>query len=209
MNRNITGYVLLLLFALGMAHVYSNVVVPKPDRIEQLENELRFQQEKLISAQILASELDKVESLIEQNLAASARDSLAADASLPFLNTMIETLSGLGCEIVEMKTHPRDKTATGYIRTPYTVAFRGSYQQFGDFINAMEKSPRLVTLEFFKVDNNLTQLNFARTFDDLKLHDFAVKLSTLTLVRSDAGAETTSAAGANNESGTEAEGDPS
>lgn len=189
MKRNIVGYLLLLLFALGMAHVYTNVVVPKPDRIQQLETELRFQQEKLISAQILASELDKVESLIEQNLAASARDSLAADASLPFLNTMIETLSDLGCEIADMKTHPRDKTATGYIRTPYTVGFRGSYKQFGTFINKMEQSARLVTMEFFKVDNNLTQLNFARTFDDLKIHDFTVKLSTLTLVRSDSGSD--------------------
>lgn len=190
MKRNIVGYLLLLLFGFAMSHAYTNVVVRKPAEINRLETELRFQQEKLISAQILASELDKVESLIEQNLAASARDSLAADASLPFLNTIIETLSNLGCEIDELKTHPRDKTATGYVRTPYTVSFKGSYKEFGDFVNTMEKSARLVTMEFFKVDNNLTQLNFARTFDDLKIHAFTVKMSTLTLVRSDSGSET-------------------
>jgi Tfp pilus assembly protein PilO len=189
MKRNITGYILLLLFLLGMGWTYNEVVITKPAKIERLETELRFQQEKLISAQILASELDKVASLIEQNLAASARDSLAADASLPFLNTLIQTLNELNCELVTLKAHPRDRTVSGYIRTPYTVAFRGSYKQFGEFINLMEKSPRLVTLDFFKIDNNLTQLNFARTFEDLKVHDFVVKLSTMTLVRSDSRAE--------------------
>ncbi len=187
MKRNVFGYILLALFVLGMSHYFTNVYIDKPERFERLETELKYQQEKLISAQILASELDRVSSLIENNLAASTRDSLAEDASLPFLNDMVDLLTLLGCEITSMKTYSRDKAASGYIRTPYYVSFQGTYRQFGDFINRMEQSERLVTMELFKVNNDLTQLNFVRTFEDLKQHEFEVKLSTLTLVRSDAG----------------------
>jgi len=185
MKRNITGYVLLLIFALGMSWVLGSVVIAKPQRIAELEAELKFEQEKFISAQILASELVSVSSLIEENLAGSTRDGLTEEASLAVLNTIIARLSALGCEITDLKTFPRDKNVTEYIRTPYEVSFRGSYAQFGRFLNEMEKDSRMVTLDFFKIDNNLTQLNFARTFDDLKIHDFTVKMSTLTLVRTD------------------------
>ncbi len=185
MNRNIVGYVMLAVFAGVMYYLINHLYVGKPAELERLEAELQNQQEKLISAQILASELDRVSSLIENNLAASAKDSLAEDASLPFLKDIVGMLESLGCDITSMKTFSRDKSAEGYIRTPYLVSFRGNFRQFGEFINQMEKSDRLVTMEGFKIDNNLTQLNFAKTFEDLKMHDFEIKLSTLTLVRSD------------------------
>jgi Tfp pilus assembly protein PilO len=185
MKRNITGYVLLAAFALFMSWLTGTVVIAKPQRIAELDAELKFHQEKLISAQILASELRSVSSLIQENLAHSQRDNLTEEASLDFLNGIIARLNTLGCEIVDMKTYPRDKTVAEYIRTPYQVSFKGTYAQFGKFVNELEKDSRLVTLEFFKVNNDLVQLNFARTFDDLKKHDFTVKMSTLTLVRSD------------------------
>jgi len=185
MKRNITGYVLLLIFVLTMSYLLGSMVIVKPQRIAELDAQLKFEQEKLISAQILASELTSVSNLIEENLAGSTRDGLTEEASLAFLNSIIARLDALGCEITDMKTYPRDKTVTDYIRTPYQVSFRGTFDKFGRFLNEMEKDSRLVTVEFLKIDNDLTQLNFARTFDDLKTHDFIVKMSTLTLVRSD------------------------
>lgn len=185
MKRNITGYVLLFGFALFMSWLFGSVVIAKPQRIAELDAELKFHQEKLISAQILASELRSVSSLIAENLAGSTRDGLTEEASLDFLNSLISRLNSLGCEIIDMKTFPRDKTVAEYIRTPYQVSFKGTYAQFGKLINDLEKDSRLVTLEYFKVNNDLVQLNFARTFDDLKKHDFTIKMSTLTLVRSD------------------------
>ncbi|MDP2361236.1 MAG: type 4a pilus biogenesis protein PilO [bacterium] len=185
MKRNITGYVLLLAFAIAMSYAFSTIVIAKPQRITELEAQLKFEQEKLISAQILASELVSVSSMIEKNLAGSTRDGLTEEASLDFLNTIIVRLSELGCEITDLKALPREKNITDYIRTPYQVSFRGTYAQFGRFLSEMEKDSRLVTVEFLKIDNDLTQLNFARTFDDLKTHNFIVKFSTLTLVRSD------------------------
>jgi Tfp pilus assembly protein PilO len=189
MKRNIVGFLLLAIFAFGMLYTYQTLLVGKAGEYRQLEKDLVFQQEKLISAQILSSKLNHVSSLIEENLATSSRDSLASDASQPFLKLMNDNLNELGCEVVLMETHPRDRVVKGYIRTPYSVEFRGNYQQFGEFLNLMEQSARLVTMEYFKVDNNLTQLNFARTFEDLKVHDFRVKLSTLTLVRTDSPGE--------------------
>jgi len=204
MKRNITGYVLLAAFALFMSWLTGTVVIAKPQRIAELEAELKFHQEKLISAQILASELKSVSSLIQENLAHSQRDNLTEDASLDFLNGIINRLNALGCEIVDMKTFARDKTVAEYIRTPYQVSFKGTYAQFGKFVNEMEKDSRLVTLEFFKVNNDLVQLNFARTFDDLKKHDFTVKMSTLTLVRSDQDTDAMAAGGRNGDSDVQA-----
>ncbi len=185
MQRNIVGYIVLVLFCGGLFYTYDTVLTGKAHTFTTLEKELIYEQEKLISAQILASKLNRVSSLIEENLATSAKDSLAADASQPFLKMMNDVLNELDCEVVMMETHPRDRVAKSYVRTPYSIEFRGNFQKFGEFINRMEQSARLVTMEFFKIDNDLTQLNFARTFDDLKIHDFRVKLSTLTLVRSD------------------------
>lgn len=190
MKRNLTGYALLLLFALGMSYFFSSIVIAKPQRIAELESQLKFEQEKLISAQILASELKSVSNLIEENLAGSTRDGLTEEASLDFLNSLISRLNTLGCEITDMKTYPRDKNTTEYVRTPYEVSFKGTYTQFGKLLNELEKDSRMVTLEYFKIDNNLTQLNFAKTFDDLKIHAFTVKMSTLTLVRSDQDTDT-------------------
>jgi Tfp pilus assembly protein PilO len=184
MQRNIIGYILLVLFAGGLYFTYNTTLAGKASAFTKLEKELVFEQEKLISAQILASKLNRVSSLIEENLATSSKDSLTADASQPFLKLMNDVLNDLGCEVGMMETHRRDRIAKSYIRTPYSVEFRGDFQQFGDFLNRMEQSARLVTMEFFKIDNDLTRLNFARTFEDLKIHDFRVKLSTLTLVRS-------------------------
>ncbi|MFA7330103.1 MAG: hypothetical protein WC326_03410 [Candidatus Delongbacteria bacterium] len=185
MKRNITGYVLLIGFALFMSWLFGSVVIAKPQRIAELDAELKFHQEKLISAQILASELRSVSNLIAENLAGSTRDGLTEEASLDFLNSLIGRLNSLGCEITDMKTYPRDKNISEYIRTPYQVSFKGNFTQFGKLINELEKDSRLVTMEYFKVSNDLVQLNFARTFDDLKKHDFTIKMSTLTLVRSD------------------------
>ena len=49
-----------------------------------LEEEQQELNENLISAQILASQLDRVFTLFQENLALSKADSLADDASLPF-----------------------------------------------------------------------------------------------------------------------------
>ena len=186
MQRIIVGYVLLIALALGLNHYLTNVYPPKPDRFISLESKLKFEQEKLISAQILASELVRVENLIENNLASNKADDLVREASVDFINEMITVLTELNCEITGMKTYEKDR-ASNYVRTPYEVSFRGTYNKFGKFINRMEQSDRLVMMELFKIDNDLTKLNFARTLDDLKSHDFMVKLSTLTLVRGDLG----------------------
>ncbi len=188
MKRNIVGYLLLAIFVGALWHLFTNVVVTKPDRIRDLDAEVKFQQEKLISAQILASELNRVSSLIEMNLADDKNDTRTEDASLDFLNGLIVRLDQLGVEITDMKALPRERNIRGYIRTPYFVGFTGSYEQFGRFLNSIEQDSRMIVVEYFKIDNNLTRLNFAKTFDDLKKHEFEIKMSTLTLVKSEAGA---------------------
>ncbi len=66
----------------------------KPLQISVLEDEQGELNENLISAQILASQLDRVFTLFQENLALSQMDSLAEDASLPFLKFRVRVPSG-------------------------------------------------------------------------------------------------------------------
>ena len=64
--------------------------------------------ENLISAQILASQLDRVFTLFQENLALSKVDSLADDANLPFLNNLTDILDELDITLMGIKPKPRE-----------------------------------------------------------------------------------------------------
>ena len=85
--------------------------------LEQEETELN---ENLISAQILASKLDRVYTLFQENLALSQLDSLAEDASLPFLNSLTDILDDLNIQLLGIK--PKDRESRGeYYKSPYVI----------------------------------------------------------------------------------------
>ncbi len=71
-----------------------------------LEDEQKELNEQLISAQILANKLDQVYTLFDENLALSKKDSLADDASIPFLKNLTETLNNLEITLLNVKPKP-------------------------------------------------------------------------------------------------------
>jgi len=71
------------------------VIADKPEGLLELEDELVELNEQLISAQILASRVEQVYTLFERNLALSKQDSLADDASLPFLKSLMKKMNGI------------------------------------------------------------------------------------------------------------------
>ena len=84
-KRNIILFASFILLTFSYWVGSSLLIGDKPFQIKVLEEEQQELNENLISAQILASQLDRVFTLFQENLALSKADSLADDASLPFL----------------------------------------------------------------------------------------------------------------------------
>ncbi len=162
---------------------YYNLVYPDiPDRIAGLDREIKGKNEKLISAEILAQEMDLVSMLIERNLALSAQDSLAEDASMPFLDYVTQILDDLDITLVTMEPKRR-RTLVDHIKTPYAMTIECNYEEFGRLITLLEKSERLITVESFLVDNGLRKSQTRKQFRDPDDHVIEMEISTLTLIK--------------------------
>ena len=183
MKKNLSLLLMVLLFGLGSYFYYTFVYAEQPRRINQLKNEIKVLNEKLISAQILARELDLVAKLIERNLALSAKDSLAEDASLPFLDYITSIMSSLDVKLI--KLDPGHKiNLKEYVKSPYDMTIECTYEELGKFINELEKSERLVTIEGFEIDNAIRKISDNR--DKIKrsnTHEIQLSISTLTLIK--------------------------
>ncbi|MBU0519177.1 type 4a pilus biogenesis protein PilO [bacterium] len=162
---------------------YYNLSYPKfPERISALDRELKQKNEKLISAEIISQEMDLVASLIERNLALSARDSLAEDASMPFLNFVTNLLDELDIKLMSMEPKKR-RTQVDHIKTPYSMSVECSYSQFGQLITQLEKSERLITVESFMIDNGYRKAQARQKGADPDKHLIELEISTLTLIK--------------------------
>ena len=183
MKKNYYMLAMVLIFGLGAYIHFTFVYSQQPRKINRLKSEIRTLNEKLISAQILARELDLVAKLIDQNLALSAKDSLAEDASMPFLNDITQIMDDLDIKL--LKLDPGNKVnMKEYIKSPYNMTIECTYEELGQFINRLEKSDRLVTVEGFEVDNAIRKIR------DLKnkrikagAHEMVISISTLTLIK--------------------------
>ena len=92
----------LIILSLSYWLSASFLIGDKPFDIRVLEEEQQELNENLISAQILASQLDRVFTLFQENLALSKADSLADDASLPFLNNLTDMLEELDLSLIHI-----------------------------------------------------------------------------------------------------------
>ena len=155
----------------------------KPFEIMVLEEEQQELNENLISAQILASQLDRVFTLFQENLALSKSDSLADDANLPFLNNLTDMLDELEIKLLGIKPKPRVDKIT-YFKAPYLITLECTFDQFGKFLSEVERSPRLISLDEFEVKNGIERIKANTEEDKLMEQEFVVNLSTITLVKS-------------------------
>ena len=182
-KRNITLFGCLIVLSLGYWLSASFLIGDKPLEIRVLEEEQQELNENLISAQILASQLDRVFTLFQENLALSKADSLADDASLPFLNNLTDMLEELDIKLLGIKPKPRIDKVT-YFKAPYIITLECSYDQFGKFLTEIERSPRLITIDEFEVKNGIERIKANTDEERLLYQEFVVNLSTITLVKS-------------------------
>jgi Tfp pilus assembly protein PilO len=182
-KRNIILFGALVLLTLSYWVSASVLIGEKPFEITVLEEEQQELNENLISAQILASQLDRVFTLFQENLALSKSDSLADDANLPFLNNLTDMLDELEIKLLGIKPKPRVDKIT-YFKAPYLITLECTFDQFGKFLSEVERSPRLITLDEFEVKNGIERIKANTEEEKLMEQEFVVNLSTITLVKS-------------------------
>ena len=182
-KRNIILFGAIIILTITYWASSSLFIGGKPLKIKLLEQEETELNENLISAQILASKLDRVYTLFQENLALSQQDSLAEDASLPFLNALTDILDDLDIQLLGIK--PKDRISKGdYYKSPYVITFECSYDEFGKFLAEIERSPRLITLNEYEVKNGIERVKTNVSEDDLSEQVFELNLATITLVKS-------------------------
>ena len=182
-KRNTILFGALLILSLSYWISSSFMISDKPFQITLLEDEETELNENLISAQILASQLDRVFTLFQENLALSKMDSLADDANLPFLNNLTDILDDLDITLMGIKPKPREDKRT-YLKAPYLITLECTFEQFGKFLSEIERSPRLITVDEFEVKNGIERIKANTEEDKLIDQEFVVALSTITLVKS-------------------------
>jgi Tfp pilus assembly protein PilO len=182
-KRNIILFGVLVLLTISYWASASVLIGEKPFEIRLLEEEQEELNENLISAQILASQLDRVFTLFQENLALSKADSLADDANLPFLNSLTDILDDLDIKLLGIKPKPRIDKIT-YFKAPYIITLECTFEQFGMFLSEIERSPRLITVDEFEVKNGIERVKANTEEEKLLEQEFVVNLSTITLVKS-------------------------
>ncbi|MBT4369548.1 MAG: type 4a pilus biogenesis protein PilO [Candidatus Marinimicrobia bacterium] len=182
-KRNIILFGALVLLTISYWVSASVLIGEKPFEIRLLEEEQEELNENLISAQILASQLDRVFTLFQENLALSKADSLADDANLPFLNSLTDILDDLDIKLLGIKPKPRVDKIT-YFKAPYLITLECTFEQFGMFLSEIERSPRLITVDEFEVKNGIERVKANTEEEKLLEQEFVVNLSTITLVKS-------------------------
>lgn len=185
-NRNRLWYGVSLGAALALAATLAVLIYavagPRPTRIKLLHREIQTLQERLISAQITSREMVQVQSLIQKNLAYSARDTLALGGSLNFLMDLHRVLDNLRITVVALEPRPIRKVGR-FIETPYDLEILGDYRQFAALAEKMEKSPRLISISGFEMDNSLENHFAAGAPAGAGRCRIRMQITTLTLVR--------------------------
>jgi hypothetical protein len=163
MKKTLLALLILLVFG-GGHYLYQRLVYAElPRRIGQLDKAISHENEKLIAAQIIARQLQQVTRLIEGNLALSLKDSLAEDASMPFMNYVTDLLQKMNVRLVKIEPGQRVNMVS--------------------FLNQLEKSDRLVTVEEFDLSNSVKRSEESVKRGAMDQRPLTITISTLTLLK--------------------------
>ena len=182
MKKVLFGLLLLAVAAVAFYYYEKLVFRPKPSKVKEIDRLIQQENEKLIAAQIIANELKHVTRLIEGNLAQSARDSLAEDASLPFMNQVTDILRQYDIDLVSIEPGVRRNFAD-YIQNPYTLEVQTNYRALVNFLNDVEKNNRLVTVDRLDLQSNVKKVQTLAKAGKLDKRPMSITLSTLTLLK--------------------------
>jgi len=154
---------------------------PMPGKIKRYHKEIETLQEKLISSQITARQMEHVRDLIQKNLAFSSQDTLAQGASLSFLKDLAKVMDKLKINLVSLEPLATVDQGT-YIETPYRMEIVCNYHQLCQLVNKMEKSPRFISVKALKVENYFDDY-FTEEKSTVDQCNVSMELHTLTLIK--------------------------
>ena len=183
MNRNSLFLFLSALLTISFWLSLNFSIGSKPTQLKELELKQIELNEQFISAKILAEKLDQVYTLFSRNLALSLEDSLAEDASLPFLKEITNLMNKNNIALLKIRPRGRDKKENYYV-APYELTIKCTYENLGNFLAEMERSPRLITVDEFSINNGIERIKSTVKEEDLLEQEITLKISTLTLIKS-------------------------
>ncbi len=177
-------FAVLLLAASGLWFYYHRKFeyAPLPAKVKELDRQIQQENEKLIAAQIIANELKQVTRLIEGNLAQSKTDSLAEDASMPFMDQVTDILRSHNIDVITIEPGTR-KSYADYISTPYTMEVETSYKSLVNFLNDVERSNRLVTVDMIDLNSTVKKVQALAKERKMDKRPMTITVSTLTLIK--------------------------
>jgi hypothetical protein len=190
--KNYLIVLVLTLVLLGSAFAYyQRVIYPQPDEIKRLNLEIEEKNKQLLAAQILAEKREGITALIRNNLIEDPSDSLTEKASIPFLRYLTATMDRLGIRLVALT--PLDVIGTEdkytykkkeFIEVPYELKIIASYEEFGKFLDILEKSPHLTRVISFLVSNDVERTSFAGEIRGKpNQHPINLRISTLAILK--------------------------
>lgn len=185
--------VLLVLAALlaGAYFYYDRIIVRQPQELEETLARIEEKNKQLLAAQILTEKREGVTMLIHNNLIESPEDSLAERASIPFLRYLTSTMDRLGIRLVSLTPQevlgtddPVSLSQKEYIEVPYEMKLIATYQEFGRFLDVLEKSPHLIKVDAFTVSNEIEQSSFSEEIAGKpRQHPINLTISTLAILK--------------------------
>lgn len=191
MKTSLIIFLLMIILLGGMYYYYDRVIVRQPKEIESLLMQIEEKNKRLLAAQILAEKREGVTMLIHNNLVESPSDSLAEKASIPFLRYLTSTMDRLGIRLVSLTPHevigtndPVTMSQKEYIEVPYEMKVIASYDEFGKFLDVLEKSAHLIKVDAFLITNDIEQSVFAEEIvGKPRQHPIQLQISTLAILK--------------------------
>ena len=183
MNRNTLLFGSMVLLMVTFLLSLKFMIGDKPLDLKKLELKQTELNEQYISAKILAEKLDQVYTLFSENLALSVADSLAEDSSLPFMKSMTDMMTKNDIIIKKIRPRPREKIGK-YYSSPYELTIKCTYEDLGNFLTEMERSPRLITVNELSIKNGIERIKNRVEEGELMKQEIELFLSTLTLIKS-------------------------
>ena len=85
--------------------------------------------------------------------------------------------------LLKIRPRVRDKKENYYV-APYELTIKCTYENLGNFLAEMERSPRLITVDEFSINNGIERIKSTVKEEDLLEQEITLKISTLTLIKS-------------------------
>jgi hypothetical protein len=197
MKTALTLFLVLIVLLVGSYLYYEKVVKMQPQKVESLLTQIEEKNKQLLAAQILGEKREAITQLIQNNLIDDLDDPLAEKASIPFLRYLTSTMDRLKIRLVALTPmavvgteDPVTLIQKEYVEVPYDMKIIASYQEFGQFLDVLEKSPHLITINGFTISNDMEQSSFTEEIIGRpRQHPINLHISTLAILKASSRSE--------------------